>query len=1430
MFLFAIFIVFKSPFVQTKIIKKISLYLSDYLGTKINIGSVDFAFFDNFIFNDLIIYDQFDDTLLYVKTLIINTNILKLNKDSIYIRNISFDLPRIKIKNIDSTNYNFTFLLKTFESSDTTSSSPLNIAIKNLEIKKGQLLLVTNSEKKEFKKFYFDGLNLSIKNFFIKNEDLGIIIKEISFVEKIRSFKLKNLTADILKNKKKLEINKFVFETSHSFFLLNKLIFSYDNFDDLLKFNENIKVFAEIKSSSFFFKEFDVLLPIFKKFTNEKIALSGIIKGNLSNLKTRNLLLSISNNTYVKGDYNIIDITTSDKTFFVLNFDTLAILKNDIEFIKNFVNNSTLDLFSGINKIYFKGNVQGFLNNFVTSGCLETDIGKIISNVKVLIDTTNKSTNIEGSIITENFDIAKVLKENKLFGSISLKSNLKLTLTQKGFKGKGKLNISKFYFNDYQYTNINVEGEFTNKFFDGVLNVEDPNIKFSFLGKIDLSSKIPVFNFMADFNYIKLNKLNLIHPDSQFSLSFMIDSKITGKDISNINGSLNIYQAKFFNKNDEYNLKDIFIDVVSINNKHYLNVNSDFISIDFKGDFVKETLFESIKQFVHPFLRLEKFNSSIKNTHLADFKTHLILKIKYHPLYSYFLPFIKKFCGVNLNAELSKNLCKTNLKIDSLFLSDNTEIKLFNLDSYLRNDSLIVVLSMDSLKMSNDNYMCNVIVYNSIKNNEISTTIKTGNNSPIIKDSRVYLKSNISNKIFPISIEINPSFVTLMNEKIFISSSSFCIDTNKVKINYLRLSTLNQELKIYGNIGSEYTDSLRIYFKNILLSQVNMFTAENDFTFDGKINGEATILGVLKTPVIIGNLSVDTLIINKENFGKFDVSAIWDNKEKKINYNIKSYRGKIKTIDVEGYYDNNNNNIYANVFLDKWRLNLLEPFVKSFSSEVRGNLSGNLQITGKIDKPEINGLLNLVKAAIKIDYLNTRYNFTGDVSVSTGSFELKNIDLYDTEGNLAKLNGKITHNYFSNIYVDFNINTQRFMCLNTQPSPEQLYFGKIFTTGIINIQGFVDKVINIEANVQTDRGSSFFLNLESTEELSERPYVKFVSPARMVVEENKNVISEDLGLTLNFNIQATPYANVEMIFNSKTNDVLKARGTGNLRIQLSNKGIFTIYGNYEISEGSYMFSIRNVTKKEFSIVEGSNIIFNGDPLNAKVNIKTLYSIRTNLIELMLDSTYRERTTVNCYLNLTDKLTQPALNFQIEIPDADSKVASVLNSLSEEEKSKQFISLLVINKFITPELYRGGIKTTDYNPIGTNTSEYFTNQINNWLSSISKNVNVKINYRPGTELSNEEMAVALNTQILNDRISIYTNFGMSTSNQADQSYLIGDFELNAIISKNKKFRMKVFNRTNNRIFKENSPYTQGIGLTYSDEFDSLKELYQRLNKK
>ena len=203
--------------------------------------------------------------------------------------------------------------------------------------------------------------------------------------------------------------------------------------------------------------------------------------------------------------------------------------------------------------------------------------------------------------------------------------------------------------------------------------------------------------------------------------------------------------------------------------------------------------------------------------------------------------------------------------------------------------------------------------------------------------------------------------------------------------------------------------------------------------------------------------------------------------------------------------------------------------------------------------------------------------------------------------------------------------------------------------------------------------------------------------------------------------------------------------------------------------------------------------------------------------------------------MKNAMLNPDINFDIYLPSADeatrSKVRSVLYVSDKEENiqelNKQVFSLLVLNTFLPPP---GSNASYNHAGVGSTTSsELLSNQLSNWLSKISNDFDIGVNYRPGDELSNQELELALSTQLFNDRLILDGNFGLSdrqnVSNQAQNTNnLIGDLSLEYKITKDGKLRVKAFNKSNQFSLTDiNSSYTQGVGWSYKEEYEDRKSV-------
>src|ERR1019366_3474917 len=333
--------------------------------------------------------------------------------------------------------------------------------------------------------------------------------------------------------------------------------------------------------------------------------------------------------------------------------------------------------------------------------------------------------------------------------------------------------------------------------------------------------------------------------------------------------------------------------------------------------------------------------------------------------------------------------------------------------------------------------------------------------------------------------------------------------------------------------------------------------------------------------------------------------------------------------------------------------------------------------------------------------------------------------------------------------------------------------------------------------------------------------------------------------TLNLDLGATPDAEIQLIFDQSVGDIIKTRGNGNIKLNIDTKGEFKMYGNYVITSGDYLFTLKNLINKKFEIENGSTIKWTGSPYKADLNLNAIYKARALLSPFFPDPVtntsqinLKKRYPVDLKLLMTGGLMSPDINFNIGIPTVDvSTRQRVLGYIDNDaEMNRQVFSLLILNSFVTPYQLVGANTASSTTPsasstassvAGSNTSELLSNQLSNMLSNISKDFDVGVNYRKGDAITKDEAALALSTQLFNDKLSIDGNVGVNNNNQSTNN-IVGDVNIDYKLTDDGKVRVKAFNKTNDIVNQviSTGPYTQGVGAFYREEFDTIGELYRR----
>jgi hypothetical protein len=662
-----------------------------------------------------------------------------------------------------------------------------------------------------------------------------------------------------------------------------------------------------------------------------------------------------------------------------------------------------------------------------------------------------------------------------------------------------------------------------------------------------------------------------------------------------------------------------------------------------------------------------------------------------------------------------------------------------------------------------------------------------------------------------------------------------------LNIKNLKLFNLqtNQYILIDGDISANPDKSLDILIQDVDFSILNLFVDKSIIETQGLVNGTFSMKNLLKSPIVNGNLTIDDLMVNKIYLGKATLNSQWKNYEKKLSLTGDIKYGAVPSIQLFGNYMpfSKKQNFDFDITLNQTNVKLFSPYIKNILSELQGDVSGNIFLKGTTKKPVFTGKLTLNKPQFKVNYLNTYFQApTIPFYLYDDFIAADNIKLYDQENNPLFVNVSLAHKNFTKLNFDIAGITDKAFVLNTNEIQNDLFYGKAFVSGQFDVSGD-NKKLFVDLDIKTLKGTTLNIPIDQTESLESFDFIEFTTNDTITADDSLSE-NNDLAVQLSVLAEISPETEIKIIFDKQLGDIIRSKGKGNLKITYIDNE-FKIFGNYTILNGDYLFTLQNVINKKFDITSGSTIHWSGDVYEGELNIDASYKLRTRLYDLLsaYDSSdfYKRRIPVEVRLKMTNTLSAPYINFAIDLPTADQTTKDLVNSVllingntaNNQELNKQVFALLVLNRFLPPPGSTNSYAHSSF--VSTSSSELLSNQLSNWLSQLSSDFDIGFNYRPGDELSSQEVNLALSTQIFNDRLIIDGNVGYASNkyNTTGTSALIGDINIEYKLSKDGNFRIKAFNKTNaNNYYFNNSPYTQGAGVYYQEEFNTTAEFFNK----
>lgn len=1449
-------LVYNSAF-QTFAVNTYLSSLSKKLKTTITVEKVDVSFFNEVNLQNLYVEDLNKDTLLFAENLTADIGQFSYKMKIIELEEARLTNAYFNLKKYENdTVTNLQFIIDHFKSDKKTPSSWVFALNK---VKLNNIRFNYLDANKEHIPYGVDYNNLSLTNVHSSLSDINLIdkgvackIEHLGLVEH-SGFILDTLIADARVSPLGIHTENLKIVTPKSN-INGEVDFETVDYKDLANFIKDVKIKSQFNSSLVSFNDISYFASALEG-VDKWINFNGEIKGTIDNLKTRNFSFITDDGTRFKGKTDISGLPNMDDVFMYIDVKEFITTKERVESfpLPPFKENKRVELpdnFRHLGAVRFKGNFTGFYHDFVAYGTVKTNLGNVTTDVSLKLN--NGNPHYTGKVATQKFNIGKFFDNSKTLGFITMDVNIDgegFTVEDLNTEITG--DIKKVEVKGYEYDNVVVEGKFKDQVFEGYLAAKDENIEFDFNGNINLANAIPEYHFKSNIKNAKLAKLGLVDSRKKLKtrLSTVIEVNLKGKELDNLVGDILISNTEYKDKIDTIEVEQIYINSTKLNNQRELIVKSDLLDAKVEGEFYFKEIGNFINNFFVRYIPSQidqkhqvsnlshnlNFNIELHNSALLSkvfFKQiqmsdHTILKGRYDASTHNLIlngesPFIDAYGfelkDISIDGIASEKVLDLSVDVPKIYVSDSIYLDNFNLKSVVQNDSVLSKLDWNNV--------------DDVNRNEGDFTIATKFDG--------YQK--MTNYFIDSYAYISDSLWSVRPGNLILTDTSF------VMVKGLGIATEHQRILMDGRLSPNTDNQIDLLLENFNLSTLKKVIPSKYVSVNGVVNGVASISKLDSNLLFTSDLKFEKLRINESLVGDGTVEANWNNRQEKLSLNGKFYRDFRPAILFAGNYFPNEEEerLDMNLELNQAELKTLNKYTKDFIADLSGKADAKIKLEGNFSEPRFTGYIDLVNPEFRVIYLNTVYNTQKcRINIVPDMISIDNATFYSANNpfSSANVNGTVYHQWFKDLSIDIGVHAKNFMALNTTELENSLYYGKAFVSGYLDISSYQNQMI-IDADIKSEPNTVINIPLSNNEEIEENKFIEFVdfddtTSVNIQVEEDVDLSN----LEMNFDMEITTDAEVRLIFDEQIGDVMRSRGTGNLAMNITNDGDLNMFGNYEVFDGDYLFTLQNVINKRFDLEQGGTIKWNGSPYDAEVDLTAVYRLRARLYDLLVgidtSDVYKKRTPVDLKLRMKNSMMNPDISFDIGLPTADeatkNKVKSVLYVSGKDENiqelNKQVFSLLVLNSFIAPQ---GADAGYGHASVGaTTSSELLSNQLSNWLSKISNDFDVGINYRPGDELSGQEVELALSTQLLNDRLILDGNFGVSdrsnvSSEAQNTNNLIGDISMEYKITKDGKLRAKAFNNSNQYSFQNiNSPYTQGLGLSYKEEYDTGKEFWQNL---
>lgn len=1424
---------FNIPAIQRWLARGAAQLLQSELGTKATVGRVYLGLNGRVIIDNLYVEDQQQQPMLTVARLGVQLSAWDLLRGRIRIGNTQlFGLHARLYQNTEETAPNFQFILDAFLSKDTTTSTPIDLRIGQIVIRRANLSWDQNWKPQPANRLVpahlaLQNLNVTAQLKALTPDTINIEVKRLDVCEK-SGLCVKRLQFEFAGNESGALLSDFQLALPHSILHIPHLSVQYSR-KDLSILNSSLALSANVASED--------LIPIHPFFAHigNAISLQMEANGSPAHLHLTHFQLH-DRNGWGKLLLNA-SVFNADKSWESLIVESnIEQLKVSPLFFSKYAPNAHLE---SLGDVELSGPIR-WAKPHVTGGLnIQTILGELQVTGK-----GEMNGRVEAHISTEHFAIGKLGDGKSLsdLGEVSL-----------DFRASGQFpneislegTLPLIEYKGYPYRNIELAANLKKQaIYQAKVRIQDPNLTLSLEGNIDLEHR--TIQAHAQALRFAPHALNLTeqYPNTYFSGTLL--ANLQGQPWDNMAGMIHLNDFAMSTADSVYHPGDIHLTSKPHEGERHLVLVSPFLEAQLDGQFAFQSLASNLKQMASTYLpslitTTEKPNSN------SDYGSAVIRVYNTEPLC--------RLTGIDLRLErpliiqgaVDAGTRSLELTLRAPRLQYGNE-HLQNVDLRIESNQQSLQSSLSLQRLMKDIYV-DFGIESYTTNEQLNTRLHWNNQSQPLWAGDLNLVSRFWKDIdgkLAISNDILPSNFFMSDSLWYVYPSRVTYQEGLLTIDSLGIGRDQHSLRITGRASKEQKDTLHAELHNIDLEHIFSLINFDAVNFSGEASGHVYGHSLFASPHADAFLQIPQFAINQGRLGNLKLYGNWGKRKYSIFLDGVISDPEHQSLvlvqgDITPKKDVPHHGLNLNIKTTRANLYFLNKFTAPIFDDLQGRASGWARLYGPFKHLNVEGDLLVNEAQMGIPQIGVRYHLQNDsVSLRPDNIFFTNATLYDPQGgpnisgHRGKIKGHLMHKNFSNLRYDIQIEGNNLLAYDFKEFGDMPFYGTAYTTGNFRLTGSPGQV-NIDIKAQPERGTSLTYNATSPDKLTQSQFITYVE-RKAQHHEGKQLQDATLeepasDIRINFDLNVTPQSTLNLLMDARAGDMISLNGQGRMIARYHNKGNFQLFGTYRVERGTYGLSLQEIIRKNFEFKEGGTMVFTGEPFEADLNLQAAHMVSgVSLNDLSARATFSNTAArVNCLMNITGKARQPRISFDFDILNVNEDEKQMVRSLisTEEERNMQVVYLLGIGRFYTYD-YNNATQGQGYTAMNSLLSSTLSGQLNQMLGNMTGNTNWNFgaNLRTGqVGWSDMDVEGMLQGSLLNNRLLLNGNFGYRDSPMATLTF-IGDFDAQYLLTRTGTVSLKAYSKTNDRYFTKSSLTTQGVGLRLKKDFSSWRDLFRK----